>query len=103
MIEPADRGDFRVAFAAGEQGRRRIDQLGIDAQDFPGAIRHHADGTAAHRQHHDLAALPRDRRRRHPKQRAQRDQRQQAVAQRNDAQHGRFRTRHLRDLRPAAE
>ena len=57
VIEAADRGDFRVALAAREQCRRRIDGVGIDVKDFPGAIGNDTDGALAHREHDNLAGF----------------------------------------------
>ena len=42
-LQPAYRGDLRIALAAREQRRRRIDRVGIDVQDLARAIGDHAD------------------------------------------------------------
>ena len=98
MIEPTNRGNLRVSGPARQQRRRRVDQAGIDAEDFPGAIGNHAHGTSPHRQDHDLAALFAMMIGRQSQQSPQRYQRQQPIAQRHHAQHGRFGARDLRHL-----
>ena len=98
VFEPADRGDFGVTVAAGEQGRRRIDDVRIDPEYLPGCIHDHADRAIAQRHHHDLATRFVPPSSRHPKQRAERHQRQQAVPQRDNAQHRGFRPRQRRDM-----
>ena len=89
--------DLRIAFAAGKQGRGRIDGFGIETENLPGRIDDHTDRAFADRHHNDLAALS-SITGRHPQQCAQRHQRQQAVPQRHDAQHRGFRARQLGDM-----
>ena len=98
MVETTNRRDLRVPCPAREQGGCRVDQAGIDADDFAGAVRHHADGAASHRQNHDLAALLAMRIARQSQQRTQRHQWQQTLAQRHHAQHGRLGTRNFRHM-----
>ena len=98
LFEPADRGDFGVTFAAGEQRRRRIDHIRIDPEYLSGCIHHHADRAIAQRHHHDLAARSANAVGRHPEQRAKRHQRQQSVPQRDDAKHGGFRPGQRADM-----
>jgi hypothetical protein len=78
--------------------RRQIDDIRVDAENFPGRIDNHTDHAIAQRHHYDLAALLALAGDRQSQQRMQRHDRQQAVAQRHDAQHRGFRTRQLRNM-----